>query len=219
MIKAVVFDIDGTLTTPSYGSGWLELTKSLGGDPDKHIELYNEVSAGRMLLDKAKQQLLSAWKSKGSVTKEKMREIFSLTLLREGAKETMQYLQSKGYAMALISGSPDIYAEVIAERLGIAEYFANNFKYNDEGDLIDFEYDVQQDEKKLRQLKEYLKKNSFSSNECAIVGDGWNDNLMFAYTGNGIALKSPADSYYWDSRLEAIAWRVIERLLELKGIL
>lgn len=218
MIKAVVFDIDGTLTIPPLGSGWLELTKGLGGDPEKHLELYRKLSDGTLSLNEAKKKLLSMWGVRNPVSRERVRKIFSLVPLREGAKETIKYLWRKNYLLGLITGSPDTYAEVVAGKLGITEYFANDFSYDQDDNLIDFTYDPIQEEKKLKQLMTFLAVHSLKPTECAVVGDGWNDSKMFLHTGKGIALKSSKDSHFWDSRLENIAWKVIGKLPELRQV-
>lgn len=219
MIKAIVFDLDGTLTVPASGAAWLELTKGLGGNADEHLEIFKKLTTGEVSLEDAKEKLLISWNLYGPVNKKRAQEIFSLIPLREDAEEMVRYLRSKNYLLSLITGSPNTYAEVFAKKLSILEYFANDFVYDKNENLIDFIYDPAQDEKKLRQLQEFLARHNLQPQECAAVGDGWNDSKMFLYTGRGIALKAPNGSAFWDSRLETVAWRVIESLVQLKEIL
>ena len=58
----------------------------------------------------------------------------------------------------------------------------------------------------------------FSIEECIVIGDGWNDNKLFAYTNNGIAISSLYDPSS-SQKLQEIAKHTIQELPELKEIL
>ena len=218
MLKAVVFDIDGTLTQGL--RGWYVLTKGLGGDIEKHRQLYEAVGAGDLSVQEGIDGLMKEWQKGGIVTKEKVRSALMEAELRDDAEETIWYLKNKGYLLCLITGSVEPFAEVIANRLGTENYFGNSpLIYDDKDVLKTFEYYPSDGSKKLEQLKAFLKDKGLEPKECAVVGDSWNDAEMFIYTKNGIAIKTKQENMSPNLELEKLAWKVIEELHELKDIL
>ncbi len=218
MYKAVIFDIDGTLTTPVHINAWFELTLGLGGTITRHQEIYDAVVEKKISLEEARKELLGLWSVNGNVTLEKVEKIFAQIPLRDGAEDIIQYLKSKNYILCLITGSPSNYGSVIGRKLGIDNIYANDFFWNDSNILTDFAYDPRQDEKKLKQLNQFLDKTGIKAKECVAVGDGWNDNKLFSASGTGVAIE-PVDGTLLDERLKSVATKVIGSLQELRSLL
>ena len=57
-IKAVVFDIDGTLTEHN---SWYAFTRDIGGSEAEHLAIYEGQRKGDIGLEEAKQRLLEIW--------------------------------------------------------------------------------------------------------------------------------------------------------------
>lgn len=218
MFKAVIFDIDGTLTQGL--RGWYVLTKGLGGNIKKHRQLYEAVGTGDISVQEGVEGLMREWQKGGVVSKERVRDALMKAELRDGAAEVIEYLRSKGYLLCLITGSAEPVAEITADRLGIENYFGNSpFIYDEKDILKTFKYYPSDGSKKLEQLKVFLKDKELEPKECVPVGDSWNDAEMFTYTKRGIAVKTKQEDMNPNQELEKLAWRVIKELHELKGIL
>ena len=113
-----------------------------------------------------------------------------------------------------MSGAVDLYVRVVAEKLGIVDWYANTeLVWDIEGNLIDFHYFADQSQKKLEHLREYVTKYGLDINRCAVVGDGDSDIALFRELPYGIAVnKNPYPE------LEALATKTVSRLSQLKEI-
>ncbi len=210
-VKAVIFDIDGTLSPEI---SWTLLTKDLGGSAEQHLKIFKDLSDEKIGYEDSKEQLLNLWRATGRATKSDFRAIFENWPLRDAAKEVIDFLIIKGYKISIITGSTDLYAEIVAKRLGIPFYFANTeLVWDKEDNLVDFRYFRDQAKKKLEQFLEFCHQQNLEPKDCVVVGDDTNDIELFKIT-RGVALKSP-DS----AEIEKIAWKTIVNLSELKEIL
>ncbi len=212
-MKAVIFDIDGTLTPEI---SWLFLTEALGASKSEHLEIFNSMKAGEIDLPLATSQLLRLWQASGQANLGKLREIFDKVSLREGALEIVNYLRSENYKLCLISGSMGLYAETIAKKLGVEAYFSNTeLIFDKAGQLINFKYQPDQGAIKLKQLMEFCARENITLKDCAVIGDSGNDLEIFKATGHGIILKGGTP----EPTLGDAAWKKIEDLGEIKAIL
>ncbi len=210
--KAVIFDIDGTLTPDV---SWTALTRDLGGSVEKHLELYRGHRDGTIAYEISKGELLKLWQATGNANKNFFEKLFMDWPFREGAEELVNHLKSKGYLICLITGAVDLYAEVVAKRLGITHFIPNaQFVWDENGKLIDFDYEVKQDEKKLEQFLEFCREQNLDPLDCVVVGDGYNDVKLFSLTGNGIMVRSEGAHH-----LEDIAWKKVGNLSEIMDLL
>lgn len=211
-IKAITFDIDTTLT---YGTSWTIITKELGASVKTHEFIYKELKENKISYQQTKEQLLNLWKATGNNNKDFFTKIFNNISLKKGAQEIITYLKSKGVIICLITGSVDLYAETIAKRLGIDNYFANTeLVWDKNNKLIDFHYDINQSTKKLKQFKHFISQQKININDCYVVGDDENDIDLFKYTKKGIAIKSEKID-----KLKPYAWKVINNLFEIKKLI
>lgn len=122
MIKAVVFDIDGTLTPDI---SWTTLTNKLGASADKHLRIYQDLKENKLTYEKSKERLLKLWKETGNAHRSYIKNLFEKWTIRNEAKNIVKYLKSKGFIICLITGSLDLYAKIIAKRLGIKYFYSN----------------------------------------------------------------------------------------------
>jgi len=212
MIKAVVFDIDGTLTP---NISWTVFTNKLGASVDKHLRIYQDFKEDKLTYEKSKEHLLKLWKETGNAHRSYIENLFEKWTIRKEAKNVIKYLKSKGYVICLITGSIDLYAKIIAKRLEIKYFYSNTMLVWDRNsNLIDFHYHRDQGKKKLEQFLDFCQKLKLDPQNCLTVGDDDNDIQLFKYTGKGIAVKSET-SY----KLEKYAWKKIDNLLEIKDII
>jgi len=141
-IKAIIFDIDGTLTP---GNSWMAFTNDLGASVNDHMSIYKNHLDGVIGLDESKEQLLAMWQATDKANKQHIQEIFHTWPIRPEAKPLVTWLKDQGYLVCLITGSVGLYAEHIASELGIDDYYANADLFFDEaGNLSSFHYTANQ---------------------------------------------------------------------------
>lgn len=173
--KAIIFDIDDTLTN---STSWLELTRILGADSETHSRIYSEFVDNKLSYEEAKSDLVKLWRSTGNANKTKITKAFENIILKKDAKKVVTQL-SKKFKICLITGSMDLFANVIAGKLEIEDYFYNTELIFDNDELVDFNYVADQSNLKLEQSQIFCEKYNLKSEEVIIVGDGGNDQKLF----------------------------------------
>jgi len=187
----------------------------LGADVKEHERVFDQFKKNIISYFDAKKHLINLWKRTSNNNKDFFKKIFESVRLKNDAEEIINIIKSKNIIVCLITGGVDLYAQIIGKRLKISEYYANTKLIWDENNiLIDFEYDRNQGNKKLSQLKEFCIKYKVNPIDCFTVGDDENDIEVFKLTKHGIAVKSP-NSYI----VEPYAWKVIKTLSELKELI
>lgn len=207
---AIVFDIDGTLTPQV---SWYSLTVELGASVERHAQIFHDYEAGKTTYDKSKSQLLQLWRDTGRAKRQNLEEVFTRLPMSDESQPLVAWLRHQGYALCLISGSMDLYVKATSTRLGIEDWFANTtLIFDDIGNLVDFDYDLDQAGKKLRQFKDFCSQRCLDPTRVAVVGDSENDIALFAYTGNGILVSQ-------DETLSEHSWKRVDDLKEIRSLL
>ena len=127
MIKAVIFDLDGTLVNayPAVSQSVNYTLASLGFRPRSHGDIKRAVGGGdrrlmahfvgEKLADRAikiyRPHHAKALKAKGAVR------------LLPGALGTLKFLKAKGYKLAIASNRPTKFTRIILRELGILPFF------------------------------------------------------------------------------------------------
>jgi HAD superfamily phosphoserine phosphatase-like hydrolase len=212
-VKAVIFDIDGTLSPEN---SWTAFSRDLGSSVADHLAIFHDHLKGHIGLDQSKKMLLELWLKTGNAKKQYIETMYAGWPLRDDAKEVVDWLQSKDIRVCLITGSVDLYAEHIARRLGVEDYYANaTLLFDQDGSLESFNYTTDQAEVKLQQFREFCKKYGLKESECIAVGDGDNDIELFRHTSNGVLLTGSGIS----NELQKATWQSIDRLGQLKNLI
>lgn len=206
--RVAVLDICGTLAPED---SWLALTRDMGGSVERHLEIFHDYREGRITYEESKVQLIGLWRATGKATRTAMYEIFASWPIDPAAGPLIEKLRTKGYLPLIITGAVDLYAEVVAQRLGVADWYANTpLVFDAAGQLETYHYDLDQSGKKVRQLGEFCAARGYEVADAIVFGDGPNDLGLFAATGHGIWLETPK----YKEALHPAAWRVIGRLEE-----
>jgi HAD superfamily phosphoserine phosphatase-like hydrolase len=209
---AVIFDLDGTLA-PTVS--WLELTRGLGADPAAHAKIFADYQARTITYEQSKTQLLGLWHATGQADRDTVRQLFKSWPLHEAAKPLVDYVKRRGWRPCLITGSVDLYAEVVAGKLGITDWFANTtLTFNAAGDLTDYDYHRDQAAEKVRHFEYFCTKYRLDPGNCLAIGDSDNDLLLFRQC-RGILLEVEGQS----PELHDAAWQVVDRLGEVTPII
>jgi HAD superfamily phosphoserine phosphatase-like hydrolase len=211
LITAIIFDIDGTLSSEV---SWLKLTEGLGASVEKHSEIFEKYSKRKISYSKAKGNLIKLWQATKNANYDYMTKMFTSWKLKEDAHEVISFLSSR-YKIAIISGSVDLYVKIVADKLHIANWYANTeLEWDRRGNLVDFHYFRNQDRKKLSQYRHFKKKYSLTNKDCAIIGDGDNELLLFKRAKTSILVKKEK----LHPELDPYIFKKIDKLTQLKNI-
>jgi phosphoserine phosphatase len=208
-IKLVCFDLNKTLVNENT---WYELNLAMGVTPEQDESFFNEYRAGRLSYEDWQKELLKIYLENPNANRDFINKVVSQYSFKDGAREIVAYLKSKGYQLALISGSMNILVDLVAKDLDIHLAEATDIiLFDDEDRLRDFI--VLGDDKiaKLNLLESFCQKLGIELTECVCVGDGDNDVELFRKTGKGIT--------FTNSPIAKEAWKVIDNLADLKTIL
>ena len=213
MHKAIVFDIDGTLTTEI---AWPIVTNGLGGSIEVNDYWVRECEASRISLDQMEKKLVENWWTGQRATHEEFYRLCDSVKLRPDARDLVNYLKSKDYILTLITGSFDMYAEIISRKLEIPEWYACSIlKWDGDNKLVGLDTVLDDSVRKLELLDQFCKRHNIETGDCVSLGDGDNDVGLFKATGKGIAVRTKFEA----KGLENIAWKVVDNLSEVKNIL
>jgi HAD superfamily phosphoserine phosphatase-like hydrolase len=207
--EAVVFDIDETL---SQEISWLAVTRDLGAPVEKHVQIYTDYKNGITDYSASKGQLLDLWQATGNANKAFFSQLFDALPL-DPAAETVVRAAKLGRTVCLITGSMDLYAETVAKKLGIEQWYANTTLHWDTDDnLADMDYELNQAAKKLEQFREFCQANDLRLQDCLVVGNGENDELLFEACQRGVLLGG-------EPKAQTHAWKRIAQLADFEQIL
>ncbi|HEY4474274.1 MAG TPA: HAD-IB family phosphatase [Candidatus Paceibacterota bacterium] len=210
-IKAVAFDIDGTLVRENF---WHKLHQLFGlSDEDdfRWFELYHE----KKLEYREWMDLISAEYRKNPQSKEAIEETFREYLFVQETKKLIKRLQGK-YELALISSNIDAYVEDVGNRLSIPfRYAFSTIEYNTSGmfSRIAFTSEGTELEAKVEAIQDLCARLLLKPEQVVFVGDSRNDLDAFRYTGRGILLREG------NEELRTAAWKRVSNLSELEAIL
>ena len=182
MIKLVVFDLDNVIID---GEAIDEIGK-LANVEDKIAEITEKAMQGEIDFEtsiKDRVQLLEG------ISIEDIEKVADELPLMDGASETIARLKDEDVDVAIISGSFDIVAEKIKEKLGIDKVYTNSFTVED-GKLTGEVTGPLVSGSKLDVLKDHVENAGIALDEVVAVGDGANDISMIESAGCGIAFNA-----------------------------
>ena len=182
MIKLVVFDLDNVIID---GEAIDEIGK-LANVEEEIAEITEKAMQGEIDFEtsiKDRVQLLEG------TSIEDIEKVADELPLMEGASETIACLKDKDVDVAIISGSFDLVAEKVKEKLGIDSCYTNSFTVED-GKLTGEVTGPLVSGSKVDILKDHVENAGISLEEVVAVGDGANDISMIESAGCGIAFNA-----------------------------
>lgn len=189
-MKLAFIDIDETLT-PKGVNSWVETTKAVDGSVDELLSSLGRLLSGEITTEESIGEVVSNWTRKGRATREVIEQAAKDIELVDDAQDFTQGLRELGYEPILLTGSMNVYAGVIASRLGVETYLFNSeLTFDEEGNLAHMTYDPDQAIKKLEQAKRLAEQRGVKQEDCIAVGDGSNDIKLFEWVGRGFAVAS-----------------------------
>ena len=182
LIKLVVFDLDNVIID---GEAIDEIGKLANVEDDiaaiTEKAMQGEIDFETSIKDRV--QLLEG------TSIEEIEKVADELPLMPGASDTIARLKDEDVDVAIISGSFDVVADKVKEKLGIDTVYTNSFTVED-GKLTGEVTGPLVSGSKLDVLKDHVEKADISLEEVAAVGDGANDISMIESAGCGIAFNA-----------------------------
>jgi phosphoserine phosphatase len=207
-IKHICFDINKTLIEEN---SWLNLNIAMGVTKEEDEYLFS-LYKKEIITYKEWQDILTKIYIKSKLASFGfMRDVIYNYTYKPEVKETISYLIKKGYSISLLSGGVDILVDKVGLDLGIKMCGSNNIFVFDENEYLK-DIIVLGDDKevKLTLLSSYANRLGVDIEECACVGDGDNDELIFIKTKHGITFRG--------SKIEKSAWKIIDTIKDIQDI-
>ena len=182
LIKLVVFDLDNVIID---GEAIDEIGK-LANVEDDIAEITEKAMQGEIDFEtsiKDRVQLLEG------TSIEEIEKVADELPLMTGASDTIARLKDEDVDVAIISGSFDVVAEKVKEKLGVDTIYTNSFTVED-GKLTGEVTGPLVSGSKLDVLKDHVEEAGISLEEVVAVGDGANDISMIESAGCGIAFNA-----------------------------
>ena len=182
LIKLVVFDLDNVIID---GEAIDEIGK-LANVEDEIAEITEKAMQGEIDFEtsiKDRVKLLEG------TSIEEIEKVADELPLMPGAEETINALKEKDLDVAIISGSFDVVAEKVKDKLGVDAVYTNSFSVED-GKLTGEVTGPLVSGSKLDVLKDHVEKAEITLDDVVAVGDGANDISMIEIAGCGIAFNA-----------------------------
>ena len=182
MIKLVVFDLDNVIID---GEAIDEIGKLANVEEDiaaiTEKAMQGEIDFETAIKDRV--QLLEG------TSIEDIEKVADDLPLMPGACKTIKCLKDKDVDVAIISGSFDVVADKVKDKLGVDTVYTNSFTVED-GKLTGEVTGPLVSGTKLDVLKDHVEKAGITLDEVVAVGDGANDISMIESAGCGIAFNA-----------------------------
>jgi len=186
-LKAVIFDLDGTLTP--IRSVWQYIHERLGTWESQGLRSLNAFLAGKITYKEFAERDVDAWRGTPYTTIE---SIVNEIPLRNGAKEVARTLRAVGIEMAILSSGLGVLVRRVAGILGVERYIANELGFTagvaDGRVTINVGWDG-----KPEHLLPLCRAWGVHPSEVAVVGDGVGDAPLFGMVGLGVAFNAAPD--------------------------
>ena len=182
MIKLVVFDLDNVIID---GEAIDEIGK-LVNVQDEIAEITKKAMQGDLDFETSIKERVKLLEG---ASVEDIKKLASEMKLMKGAEEAIKGLKDNGYEVAVISGSFDLIANPLNEKLNLDYLFTNTLEEKD-GKLTGNVSGPLVEGSKADVLNGILNDNDISVDECVAVGDGANDISMIEIAKFGIAFNA-----------------------------
>ena len=182
LIKLVVFDLDNVIID---GEGIDEIGKLVNVE-DQIAAITEQAMQGELNFETSIKQRVGLLEG---AAVDDIKKLADEMPLMAGAEETVKSLKENGFDVVIISGSFDIIANTIKQKLPVDEIFTNSLVSKD-GVLTGEVTGPLVSGTKLDILKEYIADAGYTLDECISVGDGANDISMIESAKYGIAFNA-----------------------------
>ncbi len=207
--QLAIFDFDGTLTTSGANwNCWRYIWEKIGKE-ERDDELYDQFLQGRFGPDEWTEKAIVEFRESG-VTKEMLSEISQKIHLREGVKETFEWLKAHGIRIYIFSGG---IKELIHQCLGpvkdlVDEIECDDLSFGQDG-IVDGSIKASHDTTyKFHFVKELSESLKIEPEKIFFMGNGENDESVHKTGATTLCVNptrtNPHDKNCWDFYIEDI---------------
>jgi HAD superfamily phosphoserine phosphatase-like hydrolase len=216
-IRVICFDVDGTLIEHAEGKTvWQLLNEAFIGE--------GELNARRLLAHREGDITYAEWVDLDildwcarSVERPAIEAIVRDQLHPvPGARETVERLAAGGYRLAIVSGTLDVTLDLLLDGLPFTRRYANRIWFDGRGRIAGWRATRYDGRGKLDALHEMAAACGCTPEQCAFVGDHWNDLAALRGAGLGIAYRPKDDTVRHAADL-VVETGPLTRLLEIFG--
>ena len=179
MIKLVVFDLDNVLIDTET----IDEIAKIKGIEDEISDITLQAMQGKIPFEESIRQRV---KKLEGISTEEIDKVMEKISLNPGAEETAAELKKQGYKIAIITGSFDVIAFKIKERIN-ADYVYCNVLEVEDGKLSGEVSGPLITQNKVDVLRQLVDEIGITLDECVAIGDGANDIEMIKNAKIGIA--------------------------------
>jgi HAD superfamily phosphoserine phosphatase-like hydrolase len=184
--KAIIFDLDGTLISDQ---SWIYLSEQIGADVNQHKKIFSDFKSGLTDPATAIKSLIKLWKDTGKLNKYNTISIFKSIKFRKYVEDFVDNARDE-YIFAIITGTMDVVAYALGERLVINNIYASSKLVFDGEELIDIDYTFDEEGNiKFKNFHKFLETNNLKAEDCIMIGDGSNDKKIFDEVGLSILVR------------------------------
>ncbi|XID74948.1 phosphoserine phosphatase SerB [Alkanindiges sp. WGS2144] len=145
-----------------------------------------------------------------------LEKIANRLTITEGTERLISTLKALGYRTAILSGGFEYFAQMLQQKLGIDEVYANQLDIRDGMVTGEVTGQVVDGTRKAELLRELAKKQGISLQQVIAVGDGANDLPMLSIAGLGVAFR--AKPLVRENARQAISSVGLDGILYLLGV-
>ncbi|MBN2110358.1 MAG: phosphoserine phosphatase SerB [Methanosarcinaceae archaeon] len=202
-IKLVVFDMDSTLIDAET----IDELAEAAGVGEKVARITEMAMQGKLDYSEA---LIERVRLLGGLSLGKAQEALDRMPLMPGAKELIEFLKSRGYKTAMISGGFTLAADRVGEALGMDHVVSNKLQIDNGCITGEVTGPLMGAGSKELVLEEISSEHGIEPEECIVIGDGANDICIFKRARYAIAFNSKpilhehADIVITEKNLEAV---------------
>jgi phosphoserine phosphatase len=182
LIKLVIFDLDNVIID---GEAIDEIGKLMDVQ-DQIMEITEKAMQGDMDFETSIKERVKLLKG---ASIEDVKALAADMSLMEGAEETIKELKNRGYKVATISGSFDVIADPIKEKLDL-DYAFSNTLHEEDGILTGEVSGPLVAGSKFDVLNQIIEEEKITLEQCVAVGDGANDISMIEAVKVGVAFNA-----------------------------
>ncbi len=189
----ILFDVDGTLMHHPRGLViWEVLNDHFVGDLTINRERYRAYRAGEITYGEWVDLDVGSWRDAGA-TREQIIDAISELEPAEGAHETFEELQRRGYRLAVISGTIDVGLNHVFPEHPFEAVFTNKIEFDDRGAIAGWQATPFDLDGKVRAMEVLADRFGTRVDRCAFIGDAFNDVPIARAAGYSIAFNSRCD--------------------------